>query len=417
MFRLTSYLSFLLLLAGAAMAETQPNQPFIHATITFEHGESHTGYLRWESEEATWDDLFHSGYRENPWLEFIDTEALKKEKRDRFYETHGLIKRLAYALSEDEISGPGWRMFLIRFGDIQSIEIRDGQDDFVITADGARHRIGGYANDNGSDLWLYEKGQEPLEVEWNDLVSIEFSAAPEDHEPFAHRLYGTVETSKGSFTGPIMWDKSECLDIDNLDGENDSGDLTIPMGNIRSIEKVDNRSVLIEEKDGSSYDMRGSNDVNEDNRGIWILTQDQGWVDIPWKRFIKATFSDQTEGGNPRSAFGNKQPLVGSVHLTDGTILDGRLVYDLDEGFAWDIFNGSQGQIDYDIPFTLITAIERLPDEACRLSLVSGKTLELSGNQDTGEDHGGMLVFQEGATEAQYVPWRLVQAVEFTHQP
>lgn len=386
----------------------------IHATVEFEEGGIHTGYLRWESEEAGWDHLFHCGYRENPWIDFIDTEALKKEKRDRYYESHGLLKRLAYALEEDDSVGPGWRMFLIRFGDIESFEIRAGKDDFITTTDGSRHRIGGYANDNGSDLWLYEKDKEPLKIEWNDLVSIKFSSAPKDHQPYAQLLYGTVETTGSSLTGPIVWDKSECMDIDELDGENSDGDLTILMGAIRSIEKKDNRSVLIVEKDGSSYGMSGTNDVDSGNRGIWVLTEDQGWISVPWKRFIKATFSNHPGSGNPRGAFGNNQPLVGTVHLTDGAMETGRLVYDLDEGFAWDIFNGSHNQMDYDIPFTQINKIENLHDKTCRVHLQSGIVLELSGNQDTGDDHGGMLVFSEGLTDAEFIPWRLVETIIFS---
>ncbi len=269
-----------------------PGSQLIHATVTWENGESRTGYLRWENEEATWDDLFHCGYRKSPWADFIDHKALKKEKRTRYFETHGLFDRLKYALNEEDKPGPGWRMFLIRFGDIQEFEIHSGEDDFIITADGSRHRIGGYANDDGSDLWLYVKGQQPLEISWNDLTSIKFSAAPDDFPPFADRLHGTVQTTHGSFTGPIMWDKSECLSIDILNGKNDQGDQSVAMGKIRSIEKKNSQSVHIVEKDGRTYDMQGSNDVNRNNRGIWILSNDQGWINVPWKRFRKVTFKD-----------------------------------------------------------------------------------------------------------------------------
>ncbi len=424
MIRLTLYLSVIFIVlafSGACFGENQPNQGFIHGTVVFQGGEEHTGYLRWESEEAFWDDLFHCGYRENPWLEFIDLKALNKEKRDQYYATHGLIQRLAYALEGNDDDGPGWRMFLSRFGDIQSFEIHAGKDDFVVTADGARHRIGGYANDNGSDLWLYEKDQEPLEIEWNDLVSIIFSAAPADHPAYAKRLFGTVETTRGNFTGPIMWDKSECLSIDKLDGENDDGDLTIAMGDIRRIKKVDSRSVIIEEKNGLQYPMRGSNDVDSGNRGIWIHTEDRGWVDIPWKLFTQVTFSEQDGSGSARSSFNNSQALQGVVHLVDGTTQQGRLVYDLDEGFAWDIFNGNDRGIGFDIPFTMISKVQRLTDETCKVELASGQSLELSENQDTGRDHGGVLVFMKSSTDtavqtdakAEYIPWRLVDSITF----
>ncbi len=401
--------------SNSGFAQTSPrNQGYIHGTITFEYGNMRTGYLRWEKEEAHWDDLFHCGYRKNPWLEYIDHETLDKEKRDQFYATHGLIERLAYALGNNKDSGPGWRMLLIQFGDIHSFEIHSGKDDYIITADGLRHKIGGYANDNGSDLWFYENGQDPMEIEWNDLTSIVFSVAPAEHAPYAQRLFGTVETKHGNFTGPIMWDKSECLSIDILDGENDDGDLAISMGDIRRIRKVDTESVFIEEKSGAEYPMRGSNDVNNGNRGIWINTSDRGWVDVPWKHFIAVTFSDETTSGAARTISAHKKPMQGVVQLMDGTKKQGRLVYDLDEGFAWDYFNGDEKGIGYDIPFHLISELQRIDNETCRVILTTGISLDLTNNQDTGADHGGILIIHDNNHEktSDFLPWRSVKSVK-----
>lgn len=387
------------------------NQGLIYGAITWPDGRRQEGFLRWDREEATWDDLFHTGYRENPWHEFIDHEALRRERREEFYANNGLLRRLLYALDEDDQPDGLWRMLEIRFGDIAFIEIRDGKDDFLTTADGGRHQIGGYANDDGSDLWFYEQGAEPVKIEWNDLVRIEFRPAPPDHEPFARRLYGTVESTAGTFTGPIMWDKSECLDTDILDGENDEGDLELPMGRIRSIAKKDGRSVTIVTSDGRTFPMWGSNDVDAGNRGVWILTPDTGWVCISWKRFRKVTFSEAPDSGTPRAHFDHGRPLRGAVLLEDGSRVSGRLVYDLDEGFAWDIFNGEIEGIDYDIPFGLIARIERVDEKTCRVHLRSGRVLELSGNQDTGERHGGVLVFEGEGKSARHLAWREIEAV------
>ncbi len=420
MFRLIVCLatfSLFLLAPDLSAGEFAPEPSLIYATVQFPDGETHTGYLRWVKEEATWDDLFHCGYRESPWTEFIDAEAFKKDKRDHFYQSHGLIKRVVYALRQDDLDIPGWRMFLIRIGDIQRFEIHAGKDDYIIVADGSKHRIGGYANDDGSDLWLYEKNQEPLRISWNDLVSIDFHPTPDDHPPYATRLFGTVETNEGSFTGPIMWDKSECLSIDQLDGKNDQGKISLAMGDIHSIRKQDNQSVFVEMKDGRAFEMFGSNDVDHGNRGIWVLTPDFGWVDISWKVFQKATFAPKPGCGSPHSDFGHNQPLRGKIELEDGTTRQGRLVYDLDEGFSWDIFNGTQNQISYDIPFTMITRIVRLDNETSRVHLRSGHSLELSQNQDTGVKHGGVLVFNEDESAADYFPWGQIAAVEFSFRP
>ncbi len=402
-----------LLLPAAARAANPANQGLIYATITWPDGTQEAGFLRWDREEATWDDLFHTGYRENPWNEFIDHEALKRERREKFYAENGLLHRLLYALDKDDQPDGTWRMLEIRYGDIDFIEIRKGEDDFLTTADGNRHRIGGYANDSGSDLWFYAADEEPREIKWNNLRRIDFQPAPEDARPFARRLHGTVESTHGTFTGPIMWDKSECLDIDKLDGENADGDLSLPMSEVRRITRLDNRKVLIDTVEGRSFEMWGSNDVDEGNRGIWILTPDRGWICVTWKRFRQITFSTDTASGTPRTAFHNAAPLRGAVYLEDGSTVSGRLVYDLDEGFAWDIFNGENDGIDYDIPFPLIAGIERTGPESCRVQLRCGQVLELEGNQDTGQDHGGVLVFGNEGAAPRHLPWSTVRKVVF----
>ncbi|MBU8869707.1 MAG: hypothetical protein KOO60_02420, partial [Gemmatimonadales bacterium] len=227
MFRFRYLFLVLLILGGAVGAsetsnaqtpESSPGQGFIYATVTWPSGESKTGFLRWGDEEAFWDDLFHSGYRDQVWDQYVDLEDLRKERRAEYFKTHGLLDRIAYAMEKDRGNPLGWRMFLSRFGDLRSIEIHDGDDDFAITADGGRHQIGGYANDSGSRLYLFIGQEKPERIRWNDLTEIVFSAAPPGSVPYAERLYGRVETSEGMFEGFIQWDKSECTSLDILDG-------------------------------------------------------------------------------------------------------------------------------------------------------------------------------------------------------
>ncbi len=183
---------FSILLPAVCLAQDQPQanpsdpgSGFIHATVTWPSGEAKAGFLRWDDEEIFWDDLFHCGYRHLVWSDDADLNQLRKDRRAAFYETHGLWERLAYALEEDKDNPIGWRMFLSRIGDLRSIEIHDGADDFAVTADGARHQIGGYANDAGSVLQLYVAGQVPERIRWNDLSEIVFSQAPAGAKPYA----------------------------------------------------------------------------------------------------------------------------------------------------------------------------------------------------------------------------------------
>jgi len=405
-------------MALAVMGATEPEGQdstagFIYGTVTWPSGETLTGFLRWEDEEAFWDDLFHSGQRELPWFEYVDTDQLQAERRDAYYESHGLLHRLIYAMEEDGDFEPDWRVFLIRFGDIQSIEIHDGEDDFVITADGSRHEVGGYANDAGSDLLIYHDDGEPRETDWNDLVEIRFAPVPPGSPAYAERLHGLVETGSGDFEGYIQWDKSENLSRDILSGNEDGQDHDIPMGEIRSIAKFERTSSEVMLRDGGVLVLGGTNDVNDHNRGIMVETVDRGKLTIPWRHFVKVTFSDDPGSGKGRESYDNEAPLAGTVVLTDGSQASGRLVYDVDAAWNWCLFSGSDQGIEYDIPFALVSVVTILPQNRCRVQLRTGPVLELGESHDTGDGNAGILVFDDHATEPRHIPWSLVQEVRF----
>jgi hypothetical protein len=389
-----------------------PGDGFIHGTVTWPSGETLTGFIRWESEEAFWDDIFQSGYRENPWRQFVDLEALRAVRRKEYYDSHGLLDRLFYAKNEDDKDPIGWRMFQLRYGDMVRIEINDGQDDFVTTADGSRHQIGGYGNDDGADLLVYSGDDEPVEIDWNDLAGIEFSAAPTGAKPYGRRMYGLVQTTRGDFEGYIQWDKSECVSVDILDGRFEGRNKDIPLGEVRSIARAEKQNAsVIELTDGSSLTMGGSNDLDRGNRGIMVENPAWGRVTIPWKHFRQVTFSEGKGSGPARDTYQNGAPLEGTVVLKDGTALSGRLVFDLDEGWHWDLFNGIWQDLEYHIPFPLVAEIEPADQDICRLVLRSGLELELSETQDTGEKNGGILIFSGADPAARHVLWPEVRKI------
>ena len=55
---------------------------FIYGTVTTTSGNSYTGVLRWGTEEAFWDDLFHSSKEELPYAEYAE-EAEGEDDHDR----------------------------------------------------------------------------------------------------------------------------------------------------------------------------------------------------------------------------------------------------------------------------------------------------------------------------------------------
>lgn len=402
-------ISMLLVVAGSAFASEANHAGFLYGTLVDQSGATHTGFLRWESEEAYWDDTFDSRQVESLWREHIDFEALHKEKQKAYFESHGLLDRLAYALHNKNPDDDLSRLFLVRFGDLARIAI-DADDNITITLNnGAQYEVAGYANDVRSDILVYTGAARPTEFAWDELAEIRFSEAPVEATPYARRLSGTVKTTRGDFTGFIMWDMSECTTIDVLNSDQED----VAMGDIKSISRTDDGHAEVTFTDGRVAVLSGSNDVDHSNRGIGIETSQFGRIYVPWRRVLSVDFANDLGSGLGRSDFGLNGTLQGRVTDLAGKIYSGRLIYDLDEAYVHDIFSGEIRGYIYEIPFALISSIEPMADETSRLTLRDGLVLELNNDQDTGQDNGGVLVFAAEEKTAQRIPWAQIVKIEF----
>ncbi len=97
MLRLSVLLVLISIVAAPCLAQSIASEGFIYGTLTLQNGDQHTGFLRWEDEEAYWDDLFHSRQDDLPWIRYADLKDLHREKEKRYFETHGMIDRIHYA--------------------------------------------------------------------------------------------------------------------------------------------------------------------------------------------------------------------------------------------------------------------------------------------------------------------------------
>jgi hypothetical protein len=384
---------------------------FIYGRLTLKSGESHEGFLRWKDEEAFWDDLFHSRQTDLPWLDFVDTEELYQERKRRYFESHGMFDRIMWTLNNREGEVDLSRLFICQFGYLDGVDL-DEDDNVTLQVRGeGAVAVHGYSNDVSSDLLVYPSSGEPVEVDWDDLAQIEFSAAPATAVPYAKRLYGTVETTEGTFSGFIQWDQSECTSIDALDGDERS----LAMGEILSLTKNRQSNSDIVLKNGETLTLSGTNDVGRGNRGVMVENESWGRVTVAWKRFQAITFAEGHGSGRGRGDLPPNEALTGTVTGSGGETWTGRIVYDLDEAWTRDLFNGAIRDLEYDIPFALIESIEKRDDASCRVSLASGRILDLSDSQDTGDKHAGLLVFEGPGQDPTYIPWSRVGTIVLGH--
>ena len=131
------------------------------------------------------------------------------------------------------------------------------------------------------------------------IEEIEFLPTPADLEIAERRLFGTVETRVGDFTGFIQWDKDECLSTDKLDGESEDGEMSIEMGKIRSIERHTRNSSKVVLASGRELILDDTNDVDSGNRGIFVADLRYGRVLVDWDAFERIELK-QPDSSGPR---------------------------------------------------------------------------------------------------------------------
>ncbi len=402
----------LLPLAGGqvALAE-QDNQGFIYGTVTTESGREYKGFLRWDDEEAFWDDLFHSSKDDLPYMDEVDDSHRHREKRGQ----RRIIKIFNWEIKVDEDDKHGFsdRIFISRFGNIAEIQVTGNNDARLVMRDGERYDVSGYANDVGGKILVRDAGVGDVYLHWERIDTVRFEAPPRGEDPGVFRLHGKLATRYGDFEGFIQWDKEECISTDELDGESEDGDISIPMGRIRSIERYGSRGSEVILKDDRRFRLRGSNDVNEENRGIMVEDPRYGRVVVYWDEFDKLVFSDSEGSGRGYGDYEDSGKLEGKVTDTKGETWSGRIVFDLDETESWEILNGSYRDLEYNIPFRMIRSIEPRRHGESIVVLKSGEELRLEDSQDVSDRNDGVLVFASGNREPEYIPWRKVDRIEF----
>jgi len=265
------------------------------------------------------------------------------------------------------------------------------------------------ANINVTDAELGD-----VTLRWERIESIQFMPTPASADPGVWRLYGSVESDAGDFEGFIQWDKNECLNIDELDGETEDGEVAIEFGRIRSIERRGRRGSIVELKDGRSYRLSGTNDVNDDNRGIMVEDPRYGRVTVSWDAFDRITFTEMRGSARGYDEYTDNGRLEGTVTDRDGKRYSGQIVVDLDEAEGWEILNGSYRDVEFDIPFNTVASITPDGYDEATVVLRNGERLTLEDSQDVSDNNDGVLIFTEGDRDPVYIEWDEVETISFT---
>jgi len=388
------------------------NQSFIFGKITTVDGEVYQGQIRWGKEEAFWFDMFNASKDDNENLKYLTDEEMDMlDEKDNQCNNNRIINwgwSNNYSWNGNDHS----HSFACQFGDIKRIIVSSRRKTIVELKNGDDFVVGDGSNDIGAKVQVADQELGLIKLEWNRIKYVEFMDTPNQLESyFGTPLYGTVKTYRGSFEGFLQWDHDERLSEDELNGDYEDGELDIKFGNIKQIKKRSRGSDVVLNS-GRSFYMDGSNDVDDDNRGIIVNIPGSGRVDIPWDEFEEITFTDQPRNTNiSYRDFNGHEPIRGTVTTITGDNLSGEIIYDLDERYSLEILDGVIDDIEHSYPFYNVRSIEPKNREESMVELVNGERLLLSDKVDVNRDNDGVLVFN--GNDHTYIPWNQIELVRF----
>lgn len=384
--------------AGAAHADARGR---IYGRITTVDSETYEGLIRWDTNEASWIDVLDG-------TKALDAPRHRRRGGDRerikkvriFGIDIGSVKS---SIDWDHVSARSG----VAFGHMRSLEPLGDDKVRIVLKSGREIELSSNSTDIGEsirDIVVQDRRGE-IELDWGDLDEIEFLETPDGLDPPpGGRLYGTVVSRRGdAFTGWICWDMDEILAGDILDGEQRDRSREIPFSKIRSIERRSSSSARVILLNGDALVLRGSNDVNDENRGITIFVSGLGRVIVEWDEFDRVSF-EEPEAPAVYADFDGGRPIEGTVYTADGGSFTGRIRWDDDEQYTWELLDGELDGIEIDVEFGHIASVRREGCCAALVTLLDGTGLRLSGTNDVGEGNRGIFVIQ-GEDDEVEIPW------------
>ena len=413
----------LLILVATTLFSSAQDEHFIYGRVTMVDSKTYEGPIRWGKEEVYWNDIFNAAKVRNENLRLLTSDERRDLDDRQFSHRHDGWNnwgRWADAFGANWNEGNGYNndyvhQFACQFGEIKSLKPQGSKWVDVVLQNGTKLELSGEGyNDVGLDIKVIDRELGEVEIYWNRIEKIEFINTPSKLlNRFGKPLYGTVESFGNKFTGFIQWDHDERLSIDKLDGDSDDGDLSIEFDKIASITRIGSRCRVVL-KSGREIYLEGSNDVNRENRGVIVMNKDIAAIDIPWSEFDKITFEEKIPSALVSyDQFKNQKELSATVKTFGGDMYSGRLVFDLDEEYDFELLQGKDRDFEYITPFRNVKKIKTYDDTRCEVELKNGDKLMLTDGQDVNDRNQGVLVFVSGKGQPQYVPWEKVSEIEF----
>lgn len=399
--------------AGSALHAVQ-NENRIYGVIVTVDGEEFEGLIRWDKNEVRWLDVL-DGSKKIPRERLREVRRKLRDRRDERDRDEGIFDFI-FRRRHRMPTFSGLSLSGIRFGHIQEMEPSGSNRAILTLKSGEQVEFRNGSTDIGTDIRgiIIEDVEEgEVDLDWDDIEVVRLMPARQTQESmFGPTLYGTLTTRRGDrFTGPLCWDMDEVFASDILDGKERGRRRKIKFANIKSIARYSSRAAQVMLKSGEELVLGGTNDVNSGNRGIIVSDPGFGQVKVGWRDFKIVEFTDD-ESKTSYDTFDGGRRLNGTVYTEDGEAYTGRIRWDNDEEYSWELLDGHAGKLQFDIEFGKINAIEKESSRSVQVTVLDGRQFELSGSNDVSRGNRGIFI-ETGEGDLVIVEWDEFKRVEF----
>lgn len=357
----SSLIIALFVLVAAPMAQAKHDKAgYIYGKVTTRTGNSYTGILRWDDEEAFWDDLFHSYKETRPYEDYLETYS-----EEAVEEIEG-IEYEVRALSQEEAA-------------MEKEEAKLAK----------REKKAKTANDRAE---LREERKELLK-ERKELIRERKDLIREQSKlERAAKVDRTLNVLGGA------------IEINFNEWSSGTRIFIARYGDIKKIEVVGSEDAELTMKTGDVYVVSGySNDVGSD---IWVRDAALGDIRLAWKKIETIEFMDTPSNVKPEGT-----RIYGKL-ICDAGDFEGFVQWDKEECLSTDILDGDSDDGRLEIPMGNITAIERRSRRSSWVTLNDGRRLALEGTNDVDGSNRGIYI-----EDARYgrveVPWDSFEKLDF----
>lgn len=227
----------------------------LYGTVTAWDGREFRGFIMWDNDESLSSDI-------------LDGESRGEEMEIPFSKIGAIERKSSSSAMVELTSG-------------KKLRLRDSND----------------VNDENRGIVVKIPHYGKITMEWNDFERVVFDRPPladltaYDDFDAGEPLYGVVWDDLGEqYRGSIRWDDDETMTYEFLDGELDGIPISIEFGDIQAIQRRSSSTALVKLKSGKSLKLKGTCDVNDENRGIVIESDDDEIIRLSWDEFERAEF-------------------------------------------------------------------------------------------------------------------------------